>query len=956
MSGAGYGARRIHAYALTVVTTAIVFVFSLAEWATVRFVAARWAAAGTAIEIGIVLIAALVFRPFHQKTEAAVEAIFHRRRRQALAALHDFRRELTSFNDVDQLLRRVIEAVDRFLDVRATAIYLRRDVFHAEASSFDEAAVDVSLDDPLAIRLRSSGVPARPASLGSPAPGTHAFPMMAAGGLVGFVLVRCELGDQDIDEIGMLSGLAQDLAVALVALDPRLRERKAEIPNNIPVDLPAVIGRERELGEIKAILARSRLVTLTGPGGVGKTRIALQCAADAIREHEHGAWFIGLETIAQGKLVAATVLAELGAGATEPGDPVDRLLDFLRPRDALLVIDNCEQVVADVASVVRRIRASCPRITLLATSREMLHLDGEQVYTLASLRPEAAVELFAARAAAVSPGFDVRDGGEAVRRICERLDGIPLAIELAAARVKMLSVEEILQRLSERFRLLASPDRTSLPRQHTLAALIRWSYDLLAQEEQSLFRALSVFRGSFSLAAAAAICSQDGQCDDYHVLDVLTSLVDKSLLTVKTALTTRYRYLETIRDFADARAVEKDERAPAADRHAAHFATVATHAYHEFDSRLPTGWLERLAPDLDNFRAALEWTLDGPGDRRAGAQLAADCGPIYLRLGLLAEGLHWCETARHMDGVPPSAAARIEYVCSMLQNNLRDYKAALESADRAVLLYRRSPDERGLIRALSQTAHQYARAHRFADARGPAAEAIERARALGEPRVLASVLRRCAMSLPPEEIESARELFAEALATAERIHEPEEGGYVLQWWGISEAAAGRFDRAMELAHKALERADTDTQMYLESDVAGYALASGAVAEAEAHARRGLTLAVGGRHPVLSALAIAYCAPQFATSDSAQGARLFGFASARLKELQFEGDPAEIQALQNAARSIEDSLHGEAIAPLLDEGMVLTQEEALEILAPRSALGSAERADFGPGDRVVARLR
>jgi predicted ATPase len=939
MSKAGpSNSRRIRAYIFAGVTTVIVLAFALAEWGTERFVAAHSRAASTAIEIAIVLAATLIFRPVHQRVEAAVDAAFNRRKRHALETLAKFRRELTSFSDVQQLLRRVIEAIDHYLDTQACAVYVRRDVFRAEASSFDAAADNVHLDDPLTVRLRSSGAPARPALLKSAARGTRAFPMTAAGDLVGFLLVHDKQSDDDADESQMLSGLAQDLAVALVALDPSLRSQKPSIPNNIPADLLPLIGRERELAEIKAALAQSRLVTLTGAGGVGKTRIALQCAADSIAAHEHGAWFVNLAPITDGTLIAATMLGALKAGSADGGDDATRLLDHLRSRDALIVVDNCEQIVADAASLIAQIRAHCPRIIILATSRELLHLDGEQVYRLASLRPEAAVELFAQRASAVVPGFDAAQSPDALRNICERLDNIPLAIELAAARVRALSVDEIAARLHERFQLLTSPDRAALPRRQTLAAMIQWSYDLLTLDEQSLLRHLSVFRGTLLLSAATAIYVRDGTSDEYFVLDLLTSLADKSLLTVKLALATRYGLLESIREFATQKAAEHNETAAAASRHAEHFAAVAAQAYREFDSRVPPGWLDRLAPDIDNFRAALDWTLEGPGDPRIGAQLTADCGPIFLRLGLLGEGLRWCERALHAADVAPATAGRIEYVASMMHNNSLAYGRALEAAQHAVVSYRASDDERGLIRALSQTAHQFARASRFGEAEAPAAEAIRRARVLGDPNILVAVLRRCAASLPPDVIVQARDVFEEALTAARGMQRPDEVCHVLQWWASSEGAAGNYDRAVELLQQALEVADPDIRTYIESDIACCALASGSVEKAEPHARRALALAVSARHPVLTTLAIAYCAPAHAMTDARQGARLFGFARARLREMQFEGDRIEKIALQNALESIERALGDADLAPLFEEGAALSQDDAVALLVAPSAVG------------------
>lgn len=590
MSRAGPAdSRRVRAYAYTAVTTAVVLLFAVAEWAAERFLADRSRAASTAVELFIVVLATLVFRPIHRKTEALVDAAFYKRRRQALAALEKFRRELHSFKDMEQLLRRVIEAVDHHLEAQASAVYLRRDAFRPEASSFDVQAENVPFDDPLAIRLRSSAAPARPPMLNSRACGTHAFAMTVAGDLAGFLTTQCPHGDYDAEESNMLAGLAQDLGAAVVALDPRLRSSKRQAPNNIPADLTPLVGREREVAEIKAALALSRLVTLTGAGGVGKTSVALQCASEEIDAHRDGAWFVSLSPITDPALVPATMLAALEAGPSDQEDETARLIEHLRVRDTFIVIDNCEQVLAAAASIVARIRAQCPHVRILATSRELLHLDGEQVYRLGALRTDAAAELFAKRAVAVSPSFEPHSHAQTIHSICDHLDGIPLAIELAAVRVRALSADDILARLSERFRLLTSGARTAEPRQQTLSRAIEWSYDLLPHEEQSLFRRLAAFRGSFSLAGATAVCAQDGRCDEFHVLDLLTSLADKSLIGVTLGVSTRYRLLETIREFAAHKMVEHQATKIVARQHASYFAQLAAQAYHEFDTHLPQG-------------------------------------------------------------------------------------------------------------------------------------------------------------------------------------------------------------------------------------------------------------------------------------------------------------------------------------------------------------------------------
>ncbi len=938
--------RNVRAYAYTLVTTAVVLLFTLAEWGTEKLLADRSRAASTAIEIAIVLIAALVFRPIHQRVEQAVEAAFYKRKRQGLASLEKFRRELSSFSDMPQLLRRVIEAVEHHLDADACAVYLRRETFRAEASSFEVAAGDVALDDPLAVRLRSSGAPARPPLLKSSARGTHAFPMTAAGDLIGFLSVHAKSGQYDAEELHMLGGLAGDLAAALVSLDPLLRAQNRKIASNIRADLPAVIGRERELGEIAQALEQSRLVTVTGAGGVGKTVLAMQCAAQAIDAYEHGVWFVDLAPITDGALVPAALLAALDAGSAADGREVARLLDHLRPRDALVVIDNCEQVVAPVATVVAEILAACPRVRILATSRELLHLEGETVYRLGSLDRAAAIELFTQRAAAASPRFIATQSADAVKSICERLDDIPLAIELAAARVRALSVEEILEHLHERFRLLTGGSRAALPRQQTLAALIEWSYGLLSDEEQSLFRRLAVFRGTFTLAAASAVCANGGDCDEYHVLDVLTSLADKSLLNVALARTTRYRLLETIREFAAQKAAECTETVHAANQHAQYFAGTGATAYEEFDSHLPEGWLERLSPDIDNFRSALDWLLDGGGDRRAGAQLAADCGPIFLRMDLLAEGLRWCEAARGIADLPPATAGRIEYVASMMHNNLGENQPALAAAERAVTFYRRSADERGLIRALSQVAQLYAREHRYGEAFAPAEDAMQRARLLREPRVLIAVLRRCAFSLPPAQLERARTLFAEALDAARAAHEPEEECMVLEWWANREAGAGDFERAMALASQGLKCAGGNAQMSLEIQLACWALALGRMDEAAPHAGRALALALQTHIPLARATAIAYYAPLEATRDARRAALLFGYATNRLEQIEWKMQDDDQLALKYAAQAIEHRLgHGE-YGDLLKHGAAWSEDQALEALATSASIAADNSSGAG----------
>jgi predicted ATPase len=698
------------------------------------------------------------------------------------------------------------------------------------------------------------------------------------------------------------------------------------------------------------------LVTIAGTGGVGKTALAMKCAAELISSHEHGAWLVNLAPITDGSLVVPTILSSMEASASEQDGELAQLLEYLRDRDALLVLDNCEHLIGDVAAHVAKILANCPRVTILATSRELLHLNGEQVYRLGSLRPEAAVDLFMKRAAAASPGFDAQKSAQLVRAVCEHLDGIPLAIELAAARVRALTVDDIFARLHERFRLLTTGARTASPRQQTLAATIEWSYELLTPDEQSLFRRLSVFRGSFTLAAAAAVCANGEASDEFGVLDLLTSLVDKSLVTVTLALSSRYRLLETIREFASERAVEQQASIIAQQQHAGYFAAVAAQAYHEFDTQLPEIWLERLTPDLDNFRAALAWTLEGSGNRRTGAQLAADSGPVFLRMELLGEGLRWCNLARAVPGLPPATTGRIDYVGSMLSNNRGDYAAALALAESAVACYRQSSDERGLIRALSQVAYQYARAKRFEEAEAPSEEAIKRARLLGEPRVLIAVLRRCAYSLPPQKLDEAREYFTEARDAARSARDPEEAYMVLEWWAAREASMGNLERALEIAMEGVQYGGGG-RLVLEGQIAGWALALNRFDVALPHALRALEMAIESQDQTSQALSIAYWSPFHTRYDAEEAALLFGYACARLAELIPQLDEDDRLAMKNAEAFMEAKMEPDRFAELKSRGAVLSKDTALAMLTNLSALDreGQSAALTGDSDSVGALL-
>jgi len=457
------------------------------------------------------------------------------------------------------------------------------------------------------------------------------------------------------------------------ATAPRVPEPAVPTPDTAPprsrLAAPVLIGRDAAVEELRDLLRIKRLVTIVGPGGVGKTSLALRAAADSETEFSDGAAFADLSGITDPARVPEVVAAVLAAGAGD-NSATDRLTAFLRGRHALLVLDNCERLVEPVAVLVGAILSRCPRVVILATSREGLYVAQERIFRLPPLSfpPDPhhsdaataltfdAVRLFAERAASVE-GFALTDAAApVVATICARLDGIPLAIEMAVPRLKVLSLAQLAERLDERFRLLATPGRGATPRHRTLRAMIDWSYDFLPVEEQTLLRALSVFPGGADLAAIQAIAGEVAG-DEFELLDRLTGLVDKSLLTVDTAVTPRFRLLETVRQYAAEKLLDAGEAALRL-RHAAYFTGRLAEASAKWPVTQGPGWLAAYANDADNVRGALGWAFGPDGDPATGIRLAANSVPLWWELPEtpLAEGQRWFDMAAgRLDAETPAA-------------------------------------------------------------------------------------------------------------------------------------------------------------------------------------------------------------------------------------------------------------------------------------------------------------
>ena len=470
-----------------------------------------------------------------------------------------------------------------------------------------------------------------------------------------------------------------DPAPATVALYERIKREQAALPaptvlTNLPTPLTTFVGRKRLLAEIRAALQGGRLLTLTGPGGSGKTRMAIQVAGEAAGEYPDGVWWLDLTALADAALVPAALARTLGLQEAPGLTTINLLANYLRPRRLLLVLDNCEHLILACAQLAGDLLSACPRLTILATSREPLGIGGEAVWQVPPMQvpgrqapdsPTALIEiesvrLFWERARAVSPHFELTaQSAPSVVQICRELDGLPLAIELAAARVKLLSPAQIAARLNDRFSLLTGGSRLAEPRQQTLRAAIDWSYDLLDEAERAMLRRLSVFAGGFTLEAAEAIWRD--AAGQPSALELLSRLIDKSLVSLEGEgpaqdATPRYRLLETICQYAAERLAEAGETESARQRHLAFYCALAEQSESAWYGPRQVAVADMLDRELDNYRAALAYGLEH--DPVMALRTAAALGFFSSRRAAPSEGRFWLE----------SAIARVEAMPAALED------------------------------------------------------------------------------------------------------------------------------------------------------------------------------------------------------------------------------------------------------------------------------------------------
>ncbi len=613
---------------------------------------------------------------------------------------------------------------------------------------------------------------------------------------------------------------------------------------NLPTPSTSFIGRAREVTTIKALLFATRLLTLTGAGGSGKTRLVLQAAKDfvAARVFEDGVWWVELGSLDDENLVPQAVAKALGVQESASEPLTATLAHSLRPREALLVLDNCEHLIAACASLAEGLLSQCPHVQILATSREALNIAGEMVWRVPSLglpnsiaAPDVllrweGIGLFVERAAAVSPDFRLTSANaKAVLQICRRLDGIPLAIELAAARLRALSVEQIAGRLNDRFKLLTSGTRTALPRQQTLRALMDWSYDLLSEPERVLFRRLAVFVGGRTLEAVEAVCAdkEEGRRKKEgaeppellpakrsreafllpvsDVLDVLTRLVDKSLVITQTPSGegARYQMLETIWEYAREKLAEAGELIELQDRHLAYYAGWMEQAEPKLQGAEEAEWLNRLEAEHDNFRAALGWALTQ--ERAQSVRLAGALWRFWYMRGYVLEAEAWLTRALEQAVEQATSELHQRYRARAFKGlatmawRKGDLKRAEGLFREALALYQAAGDEAGTAGILQNISSQLVYQGRADEAAETLREALALAERLDNKPIMGGVLSNLGLiDFDQGDYEQAKQHQTAALGVARQIGSEFQISFAL--YNLGNVAIRQGDPATALAH------------------------------------------------------------------------------------------------------------------------------------------------------------
>lgn len=724
-------------------------------------------------------------------------------------------------------------------------------------------------------------------------------------------------------------------------------------PSNLPRQTTTFVGREAELAEVEALLAKSQLVTIVGSGGVGKTRAAVRAAADVLRTYDDGVWFADLATVSGEDAVIPEIASAFGVKSTGFRTLFDHVLAHLKHKRLLLVLDNCDHVVAEAARVVDAIVAVSPGVTVLATSRERLGAYGEHVYRLPSLgvpplgkemgAEEAlkfgAVALFLARASANDTSFAFADDKvNAVIEICRHLDGIALAIELAAARVTTLHVHELLDRLRKEFRFLKGDDRTVHPRYKTMRATLDWSYEWLSEEEKAMFRRLGIFRGGWTIETIYAV-GVDESLDEFAVLDHLWPLVNKSLVAVEFgAESQRYRLTEPLRQYALELLKEQGEVDATASHHARYFTEFARQASANWTQVPDVTFVANFETEIDNIRAALEWSLSQRKDPVLGAELAAYLGPFWFTQRY-HEGLRWL-------GVAQAAITYDEHPglsVAIANHRLRAYlqapelDEALRVGEGALGPARQLGDEWLLTRLLMFYGAALLGANRVDEAEDALKESLEVTQRVGDHyRSSWNLWSLAKLYRKRGKFDVARDFAVRMAAAFDQLQRPLDRNRWVALTGLArtEELDGRLSRAIELcreAHSVTQvTKDVLGSVHVQHYLGALLLLSGAVTEARTNGRSLVKLSTDelfphGIPPALQILA--GVASQTARHELA--ARLLGFAEAGFQRRGLARDFWVEVEPEWFIRPLRDHFGETKLAELMAEGASWSEDRAIE---------------------------
>jgi predicted ATPase/DNA-binding SARP family transcriptional activator len=725
--------------------------------------------------------------------------------------------------------------------------------------------------------------------------------------------------------------------------------------HNLPVQLTSFIGRARALGEITPLLLQKRLLTLTGAGGCGKTRLALQVAQGVVDAFTDGVWFVDLAPLSNPTLVPQTVAAALGIRERQGPSFTETLVDYLQSQELLLVLDNCEHLLTACAQLTEVLLRACPRVTVLATSRERLNLAGETVWLVPSLSlPDTqgpvwetlassdAGQLFSERAALGVPTFTLNAANAAaVAQICRRLDGIPLAIELAAACVRTLTPGQIAARLDDALHVLTRGTKSVPPRHHTMRAAMDWSYNLLAEKERVFFRRLSVFAGGFTLEAAEAVCTDAAGphgIASHHVLDMLCDLVDKSLVLVVDGgqgEPARYRLLEPLRQYAREKLHGSGELGPLSRRHLVFFLALVEEADAHLRGAEQRVWLERLDGEHDNLRAALAWSLSRAGEGETGLRLASALLWFWRRRGYVEEGRRWLEEALQSPAAAAGTKARAKVCYAAGTMALLQVRHAMARARlmESVTLWRELGDTPGLAYALGQLGRVAWAEGNYEEWRSLHAQSTALFREVGDKWGLAFTLTSGLVAEPERDLARLRSCLEESVALWRELGDHwgfalalNSLGEVARYEGKYQQAAGFYEESITLKRALGNKRDLALSLHN----LGHALQRlGASRRAARQFQEGLVLFLEiGDHSGVAACLVGLAGASGGAGQRERAARLFGAGEALFEASSARLDPVDRLEYDRNLAAVRAALDAATFAAARAAGRALTMEQAV----------------------------